>query len=232
MREGKYRDAASRLVDATKVSAPPDPLRRARNLWFLAPALEGSGDRAGSLVAMDKGVRELRFRKPVLVVFLTRFGVAYAWKGHVNEPQKLLAEAESATNEKVSEQLHAINLLKGEIELAHGNQQRAIEMFRLAAQVFPAFDCLTDESLGRAHLAAGRPDLAITDFEKVLGSHTCQGWEARRRWVLAYFHIAQAYAAVNQTAKAQASIARLLALWKDADPTLPALNAARSLRTP
>jgi tetratricopeptide (TPR) repeat protein len=161
-----------------------------------------TGDHAGSLRALDTGVRELRGLKPVPVVCVARFGVAYAWAGRVTEAQKLLSLAESAADEKVPEQFHAVNLLRGEIELASGNPQHAIETFHLAAQAFPAYACLTNESLGRAHLAAGQPELAIADFDNVLGSHTCQGWEAQQGWVLAHLHIAQAYGALNQPQKA------------------------------
>lgn len=231
MREGKYRDAASRLADATQISEPVDPLRRCRNLWFLAQAREGSGDQVGSLQALDAGLHTLRAIKPPEVVFLTRFGVAYAWAGRVNEARTLLAEAENAAHEKVPEELHASHWLRGEIELASGNPQRAIEMFRLAAQAFPAYDCLTDDSLGRAHLAAGQPSLAITEFERLLAAHTCQGWEAQQGWVLAPLHLAQAYSALNQTTKVHSYLDQLLTLWRDADPNLPALRAAQALRT-
>jgi eukaryotic-like serine/threonine-protein kinase len=75
-------------------------------------------------------------------------------------------------------------------------------------------------------VAAHQGGAAVVEFQKILGhpgvvTNSPIG-------ALAHLGLARAYALSGDTAKAQAAYQDFLALWKDADPDVPILVAAKS----
>ena len=79
---------------------------------------------------------------------------------------------------------------------------------------------------GEAYLAAGQGSAAAAEFQKIL-YHSGIVWNC---WTgaLAHLGLARAYALQGDTAKAKAAYQDFLTLWKDADPDIPILVAAKS----
>jgi len=79
---------------------------------------------------------------------------------------------------------------------------------------------------GEAYLAAGQGSAAAAEFQKII-DHTGIVWNC---WTgaLAHLGVARAYATAGDTAKAKAACRDFLTLWKDADPDIPILIAAKA----
>jgi eukaryotic-like serine/threonine-protein kinase len=79
---------------------------------------------------------------------------------------------------------------------------------------------------GNAYLAAGEGSPAGAEFQKIL-DHNGIVWNC---WTgaLAHLGVARAYAMQGDTAKAKAAYQDFLTLWKDADPDIPVLVAAKT----
>jgi hypothetical protein len=77
-----------------------------------------------------------------------------------------------------------------------------------------------------AYLSAQQGQLAATEFQKILG-HRGLLWNCATG-ALAHLGLARAYAMQGDTAKAKAAYQDFLALWKDADPDIPVLIAAKA----
>ncbi len=79
---------------------------------------------------------------------------------------------------------------------------------------------------GEAYLAAGQGGPAAAEFQKIL-DHSGIVWNC---WTgaLAHLGLARSYAMQGDTAKAKAAYEDFLMLWKDADPDIPILIAAKA----
>jgi eukaryotic-like serine/threonine-protein kinase len=79
---------------------------------------------------------------------------------------------------------------------------------------------------GEAYLAARQGSAAAAEFQKIL-DHSGIVWNC---WTgaLAHLQIGRAYAMQGDTAKAKAAYQDFLTLWKDADPDVPVLIAAKA----
>jgi eukaryotic-like serine/threonine-protein kinase len=79
---------------------------------------------------------------------------------------------------------------------------------------------------GRAYLKSKQPDKAAAEFQKILDF---RGREATSELIpMAQLHFARAYAMQNDSVKARSAYQDFLAMWKDADPDIPILIAAKA----
>ena len=79
---------------------------------------------------------------------------------------------------------------------------------------------------GYAYLAAGQNEDAAKEFQKILDH---RGIVVNSPFgALAHLQIGRAYAMQSNTAKAKAAYQDFLTLWKDADPDIPILIAAKA----
>jgi eukaryotic-like serine/threonine-protein kinase len=79
---------------------------------------------------------------------------------------------------------------------------------------------------GEAYLAARQGSRASAEFQKILEQ---RGVELNEPiGALAHLHLGRAYALQGDTAKAKAGYQDFLTLWKDADPDIPVLIAAKA----
>ena len=79
---------------------------------------------------------------------------------------------------------------------------------------------------GEAYLASGQGSAAAAEFQKIL-DHNGIVWNC---WTgaLAHLGLARAYALQHDTVKARTAYQDFLTLWKDADPNIPVLIAAKA----
>jgi eukaryotic-like serine/threonine-protein kinase len=118
--------------------------------------------------------------------------------------------------------LHAQNLLN------RNDSSKAIEILRVTipyeqgtgASLYPAY------LRGEAYLAAHQGNEAAAEFQKILDHRGIVLNEPIG--ALARFQIGRAYAMQGDTAKAKAAYQDFLTLWKDADPDIPTLLAAKA----
>jgi tetratricopeptide (TPR) repeat protein len=79
---------------------------------------------------------------------------------------------------------------------------------------------------GEAYLAAHRGPEAAAEFQKILDHRGIV--DSDPVGALAHWRLGRAYALQGDTAKAKAAYQDFLALWKDADPDVPILIAAKT----
>ncbi len=225
---GKYRDAQTRLLEAVRLNqARRRSLSAGRDLLDLAIVREGLGDPEGQLDYLDRAAAELE--KVSGWVFLTRVGVAYARAYEVVEAQRILGVAERLLRERDTAARADVLRLEGEILMARGRVAAGIEALTSADLQLGALPELTKESLAHAHERAGNVEAAIGAYEQFLQEYML-GWEPQQAWLGAHYTLARLYAKRGEADKARARLDTLLALWHDADPDLPVLQAARRLR--
>ena len=114
------------------------------------------------------------------------------------------------------------------LALAVGDSSKAIEVLEpaapyeigVAAHLYPAY------VRGLVYLTAGQGTEARVEFQKILDHRGVVGNDPIG--ALAHLGLARSYVLEGDTAKARASYRDFFALWKDADPAIPILIAARA----
>ncbi len=227
--QGRYKDARPRLQEAILLNqSGKNPLGEARNHLYLSAVLEGQGDSAGELRELDQAAKLLPRVAPA--AWLGSYvGVAYVRSGTVEKATRLLELIKAQTDLESPEQNSDLHRLEGEIELARGNQARAIELLQLADQ--ENHNALTLESLAHAYSKTDNVDQAIASYEALIPTRAgWLLWEPQQLCIAAHIALAQAYLSRGEKDKARKTIETLLALWKNADSDLPLLLAARRLQ--
>jgi predicted Zn-dependent protease len=113
--------------------------------------------------------------------------------------------------------------IRASLQLARGNARAAIEQLK-AAPPYDAFDFGVLTLRAAAYLAAGQPAESAAEFQKILD----RGRTAMSFYVpIAHLGAARAYTKGGDLAKARTAYQDFLAAWKDADPDLPILIAAK-----
>jgi predicted Zn-dependent protease len=111
------------------------------------------------------------------------------------------------------------------VALNGGNAKNAIEILKAAVP----YDKPSREDMyvrGFAYLKMGQGADAAQEFQKILALRT---WApADPLMSLAHLGLGRAYASTGDTAKARAAYQDFFALWKDADPGIPILTAAKA----
>jgi eukaryotic-like serine/threonine-protein kinase len=124
--------------------------------------------------------------------------------------------------------------IRAQIEQSRNNPARSIELLQTAVPYeFGMLSSTATRSClypvyvrAEAFLAAQQGHAATVEFQKIL-SHRALLWNCTTG-VLAHLGLARAYAISGDTTKAKAAYHDFLTLWKDADPDIPVLVAAKS----
>jgi len=120
-------------------------------------------------------------------------------------------------------------MIRAVIALQAGKGDAAIEALAPAAPYDLSSSALTLYPVyfrGQAYVAAHQGAPAATEFQKVLKYRTIEFGDPIG--ALAHLGLARAYVLQGDTAKAKTAYQDFLALWKDADPDIPILIAAKS----
>ena len=124
--------------------------------------------------------------------------------------------------------------IRGQLELSRKNVPSAVELLRTAApfelgQIVGQFNyaCIYPAYIrGQAYLASGQGAAAVLEFQKILDHRGLV--QNCPTGALAHLGLARAYMLQNDIAKAKAAYQDFLTLWKDADPGIPILVAAKT----
>jgi DNA-binding winged helix-turn-helix (wHTH) protein/tetratricopeptide (TPR) repeat protein len=153
------------------------------------------------------------------------------------ESAKALAVADQSAKQFAEDtivQLIWLPMIHAQTALNHNDPSKAIEILQVStpfelgsSRPYTFMPSLCTAYLrGEAFLAADRGNEAAEEFQKILDHRGIVKNDLIG--ALAHLQLARAYAMQGDTAKAKAAYHDFLTLWKDADPDIPVLIAARS----
>ncbi len=160
----------------------------------------------------------------------TQYGVALAlvFAGDDSRGKKLAKRLAEQFPEDTAVQFCYLPTIDALLVLRRGDSSKAVEALTIAtpyelgiaARLYPAY------VRGRVYLAADENSEAAAEFQKIIDHRGIVVNEPIG--ALAHLGLARAYAMQGDTAKAKAAYQDFLTLWKDADPDIPILVAAKS----
>ncbi|MGA7623992.1 MAG: hypothetical protein WCA91_10455, partial [Candidatus Acidiferrales bacterium] len=161
--------------------------------------------------------------------------LALAYANDDKRAQALTDDLGKRLPEDTAVQFNYLPALRAKLAVSRGNAAEALDSLRIAAPydlgqstsgvyawtaLYPVF------VRGEAYLAAHQGKQAAAEFQKVLDHPGIVLNEPIG--ALAHLQIGRAYAMQGDTAKAETAYQEFLTLWKDADPDIPILIAAKS----
>ena len=194
----------------------------------LREALFGNGAEARQRVAAGPAQSTSRD-----VQYLSALALALA--GDTARVEALAGDMAKRLPEDTTVQFNYLPTLRAMIAVRKGSAPDAIESLRaagpyeLGAWGAPTFYWAALYAIlarGEAYLAARRGTEAAVEFEKIIIHRGIVVNDPVG--ALAHLGLARAYALQGDTAKARAAYQDFLTLWKDADPDIPVLRAAKS----
>ena len=119
-------------------------------------------------------------------------------------------------------------IVRGMLELNHGNSDRAIEMMKTTEpyDLGKIASMLTAYLRGISELTAKKPADAAADFQKILDHRSAAGDDPS--YALSYLGLARAKAMTGDTSAAKTAYQNFFAYWKDADADLPVMKQAKA----
>jgi predicted Zn-dependent protease len=160
--------------------------------------------------------------------------LAYALAGDAARAQSLADDLAKRFPQDTVVQTVWLPTIHAQIETGRKNASRSIELLQVAAPYELGMisgnapnSCLYAVYVrAQTYLGAHQGQLAVAEFQKIL-DHRGLLWNCATG-ALARLQIGRAYAMQGDTAKAKAAYQDFLTLWKDADPDIPVLIAAKS----
>ncbi len=226
---GKYAAAKPRLQEALLSDENYKwalSILREHNL--LAIVASGQGDGPARLRELDLGLPYLTTSGAQVRAGLW-LGTQYARAGSVAKAADILEKVRPFADANNPENSSDFQCLQAELELARGNKNRAIELFSLADKARRT--AMTLEGMAHAYDASGNSEQAAVWYELFVGGNDPPlGWEPQQDWLAARYHLARIYLAKGDKASAAKHLDWFLDAWKDADPGLPLLKEALSLK--
>ncbi|MCH7874880.1 MAG: protein kinase [Gemmatimonadetes bacterium] len=218
MYRGRYDTAIDLLREAITINQVTDQgLSQFRNRLFLAAALRTKGDTVGFHRELASAAR-LRTEDSLYVepYFLMLIGKMYA-RAAAGEAAQEIVEAMAAIMGDNEGDRANYELLQGEVALARGDIERAIEFLELANA--RSSNAYVATSLARAYTVSEDIGRAIRTYETIVGPVTF-GTEGQEPWIFSHYELGQLYESQGDYAKAISSYQRFVNLWQDADPDL------------
>jgi tetratricopeptide (TPR) repeat protein/predicted Ser/Thr protein kinase len=171
-------------------------------------------------------------------MWIERVAKPYARLGRTAVATKLLHDmisqaqdptALSAINRNSASDQAVISIVKGELALAAGKSSEAIEAFQLADKLSPHDSASAAESLAFAYRSLGKLQDEARVYEDALGQRKFGlQIEGLEYWLLSHYELAKIYQELGDTAKAKEYYEQFFNTWKDADPDIPVLTAAKA----
>jgi len=199
---------------------------------YLAEAALREAFVGNSNLAQQGAGAALRLTNSRDVQFLA--ATAYAAGGDASKAQTLVDDFKKRFPEDTVAQFNQIPTIEGQIALAHRDSSKALELLQSSSRyelgqigaagatptLYPAW------VRAEAYRMAGQGAEAAREYQKILDHRGAVTNEIIG--ALAHLGIARAYALQGDTAKARVAYQDFFALWKDADPDVPILVAAKS----
>jgi DNA-binding winged helix-turn-helix (wHTH) protein/tetratricopeptide (TPR) repeat protein len=224
----KSRELSRRAADSAELAGGKETAASYYATSALREALFGNANRAGQQAVLAKGRASGRD-----VDYGLALAMAYA--GKTGQAQALADVLAKRFPEDTVVQLNCLPTLRAKLALLHSNSQQALDSLQAAAPYelgLPAIGFYNWPNLypvyvrGEAYLAAHQGREAAAEFQKILDHRGIVLNEPIG--ALAHLQLGRAYAMQGDTAKSRAAYQDFLTLWKDADPDIPILIAAKS----
>jgi eukaryotic-like serine/threonine-protein kinase len=192
-----------------------------------------AGYEAGSAMreALFGNAAEARQRAAAALALSTRrdrqyeAALALALTGDEGRAKALADDLDRRFPEDTITQFRELPTLHAQLALSHNDSSKAIEILRAAAP-YELGGLHVVYVRGEAYLASHQGSDAAAEFQKILDHRGIVLNEPIG--ALAHLGLARAYAMQGDTAKAKAAYQYFLTLWRDADPDIPVLIAAKA----
>jgi tetratricopeptide (TPR) repeat protein/predicted Ser/Thr protein kinase len=233
--DGLFRREAATEAYAGKVRKARELYRRAgesvsrEDAWSLGFSFVNSG-RTEALLgnvseAKAQALKAIALKTSSRVRFLAALEIALCGDSTLGET--LAEELNRDFPEDTYIQLIYLPEIRAQLALNRNDASNAIEILRTATPYEMGTDALMSAyQRGQAYLAALKPNEAAPEFQKIINHREIV--QNSLIGALAHLQIGRAYALQGDTAKAKAAYQDFLTLWKDADPDIPILIAAKS----
>ena len=162
-------------------------------------------------------------------------GLTFSTIGQVETAQKVAEKLDRDRPADTSIQAYWLPTIRGSIALSSNNPLGSIEVLKRAAPYEMGGMGFKQEPFGnlypvyvrgKAYLAAGRPQLAAVEFQKIFDHRGLVG-----NFIigaLARFQLGRAQVMMGDKVAARKSYEDFLTLWKDADPDIPIYKQAKA----
>jgi DNA-binding winged helix-turn-helix (wHTH) protein/tetratricopeptide (TPR) repeat protein len=224
---GKARELSRRAVASAERAKEDETAAAYEAGAALREALYGNGaearQRAAAVLALSTG-RNVE----------DGAALALAFAGDTVRAQVLAENLAKRFPEDTSVQFNYLPTLRAQLALNHNNPSKAIEALKIASpyEMGTAGNSVFSNDLypvyvrGQVYLAAHQGHEAAGEFQKILDHRGVV--QNAPIGALAHLEIARAYVMQGDAVKARAAYQDFFALWKDADPNVPILLAAKS----
>jgi DNA-binding winged helix-turn-helix (wHTH) protein/tetratricopeptide (TPR) repeat protein len=210
-RRGQF-DEADRVMDALpRMQAEVGQLASAQALLGRLPEANGANEASGQNGAWDSTA-------------IADLAVAWAEVGNVSRAEAMLKRELDAHPQGTLWQAYAGPQVSASIDLNQGHPEAAIQSLQ-PAMPFDLLSFAAPGLRGRAYLAAKQPELAEVEFHKILDHSGIEPFSYN--FPLARLGLARALSAEGKLVDAGQAYKIVFAIWKDADPDLPRLVAAK-----
>ncbi len=154
--------------------------------------------------------------------------LALALFGETGQAESLATELEKANPENTLVLRYRLPRIRAAVEISRKNPKKAVEALlpALPYDYAVAPELTLPYLRGVAYLASGDGPEAAAEFQKILDHEPLAGTFVTGS--LAHLGVGRAYALEGDAAKARRAYEDFFAIWKDADPDLPVLVAAKA----
>ena len=227
-RLGKARELSRQAVESARRSDEKEPSALWQANAAIREALFGNAEAARQNAAASAALAPGSHDAEAQAV------LAYALAGDATHAQSLADDLGKRFPLDTVVQSVWLPTIHAQIETNRKNPARSIELLQAAApyELGMLSGAATNSCLypvyvrAEAYLSAQQGQLAAAEFQKIL-DHRGLLWNCATG-ALAHLGLARAYALSGDTVKAKSAYQDFVALWKDADPDIPVLIAAKS----
>ena len=219
----KEREFLRELVDLAKHDNSPDTAADCLTVNALQETeignVEWAQQQAATALTLSTG-RDIQ----------ARAAMVFARAGDLEKAERLSRQLNQAYPQDTMMQNYSLPTIRAVIELQSNNPAAAVETLKVAVPYemgFASFDYFYPAYVrGEAYLKAGQGQQAAAEFQKILDHRGIT--ENFVTGALAHLQLGRAQAMMGDQAAAQKSYEDFFMLWKDADPNIPVLLAARA----